>query len=45
LKQVKKDINEAKKGLECGISFEGFTDFQEGDFIQSIVVKEILRSL
>ncbi|RIA84033.1 hypothetical protein C1645_785046 [Glomus cerebriforme] len=45
LKQVKKDINEAKKGIECGISFEGFTDFEEGDFIQSIVVKEIPRSL
>ncbi|GBC41773.2 uncharacterized protein OCT59_018145 [Rhizophagus irregularis] len=45
LKQVKKDINEAKKGLECGISFEGFADFKEGDFIQSIVIKEIPRSL
>lgn len=36
LRQVKKDIVEAKKGLECGISFEGFTDFRAGDIIQSI---------
>jgi len=42
---MKKDINEIKKGLECGISFEGFTDFKEGDFIQSIVIKKVSRSL
>ena len=31
----KKDIEEAQKGLECGLGF-GFLDFQEGDVIQSI---------
>lgn len=36
LRQVKKDITEAKKGLECGMSFEGFNDFRAGDVIQSI---------
>jgi translation initiation factor IF-2 len=45
LKQVKKDISEAKKGLECGMSFEGFTDFKEGDIIQSIQTVETPRTL
>ncbi|KAL1926545.1 hypothetical protein VTP01DRAFT_5666 [Rhizomucor pusillus] len=36
LRQVKKDITEAKKGLECGMSFEGFKEFKAGDVIQSI---------
>lgn len=36
LRQVKKDITEAKKGLECGMSFEGFKKFKAGDVIQSI---------
>ncbi|CAG8484940.1 11319_t:CDS:10 [Dentiscutata erythropus] len=45
LKHLKQDVTEAKKGLECGISFDGFTDFKEGDLIQSIVVKEIPRTL
>ncbi|KAG9293359.1 hypothetical protein G9A89_007605 [Geosiphon pyriformis] len=29
-KQVKKDITEATKGVECGISFDGFIEFKEG---------------
>jgi len=28
------DITEARKGNECGISLEGFTDLQEGDLLQ-----------
>jgi translation initiation factor IF-2 len=44
LKQVKKDISEAKKGLECGMAFEGFTDFREGDIIQSIQTIETPRT-
>lgn len=45
LKQVKKDIPEAKKGLECGMSFEGFLDFKEGDVIQSIQTVQTPRTL
>jgi translation initiation factor IF-2 len=45
LKQVKKDISEAKKGLECGMSFDGFIDFKEGDVIQSIQTIETPRTL
>ncbi|CAG8503872.1 14249_t:CDS:10 [Acaulospora morrowiae] len=45
LKQVKKDIPEAKKGTECGIMFDGFTDLKEGDTIQTTVIKETPRTL
>jgi len=45
LKQVKKDMTEIKKGMECGMGFDDSFEFQEGDLIQSIVTKEIPRSL
>ncbi|CAG8564329.1 6930_t:CDS:10 [Paraglomus brasilianum] len=45
LKQVKKDMTEVKKGMECGMGFDCSFEFQEGDLIQSIVTKEISRSL
>ncbi|KAF9578907.1 hypothetical protein BGW38_005074, partial [Lunasporangiospora selenospora] len=45
LKRVKEDIQEAKKGTECGMEFEGFEDFREGDVIQSIKKMEVLRKL
>jgi translation initiation factor IF-2 len=45
LRQVKKDITEAKKGLECGMSFEGFNDFQPGDVIQSVQTIETKQKL
>jgi translation initiation factor IF-2 len=45
LRQVKKDITEAKKGLECGMSFESFNDFQPGDVIQSIQTIETKQKL
>ncbi|KAG2209890.1 hypothetical protein INT46_005171 [Mucor plumbeus] len=45
LRQVKKDIQEAKKGLECGMSFEGFDDFKPGDIIQSVQTIETKQKL
>nr|XP_036579629.1 translation initiation factor IF-2 [Colletotrichum truncatum]KAF6787237.1 translation initiation factor IF-2 [Colletotrichum truncatum] len=35
LKHGKKDVAEIRKGSECGISFDGFTDFMVGDQIQT----------
>ena len=35
LKNVKKDVTEMRKGTECGIGFEGWTDFKQGDQVQS----------
>lgn len=40
LRHIKKDILEARKGNECGMSFVDFVDVQEGDRIQSFEVIE-----
>ncbi|RFU35422.1 hypothetical protein B7463_g896, partial [Scytalidium lignicola] len=45
LKNVKKDITEASKGMECGVGFENWFDFQVGDKVQSYEVKEEKRYL
>ncbi|KAF3394036.1 Translation initiation factor IF-2 [Penicillium rolfsii] len=34
LKNVKKDVTEMRKDTECGIAFEGWTDFAVGDHVQ-----------
>lgn len=34
LRHLRKDITEATKGMECGISIAGFGDIQEGDLLQ-----------
>lgn len=36
LKHVKDDISEAKKGHECGIAFDGWERFQQGDRIEAV---------
>ncbi|KAK2744393.1 hypothetical protein FQN57_004289 [Myotisia sp. PD_48] len=35
LKNVKKDVTEMRKGTECGMAFEDWTDFAVGDEIQT----------
>ncbi|RXW24893.1 hypothetical protein EST38_g985 [Candolleomyces aberdarensis] len=35
LKQLKRDVTEVRKGTECGLSFDGFSDLQDGDLIQT----------
>jgi translation initiation factor IF-2 len=45
LKNVKKDIDEAGKGLECGMSFIDFQDFQPDDIVQSYVMIEKEQTL
>lgn len=42
---MKKDVPEMRKGSECGMGFEGWTDFQVGDQIQSYETKEEKRHL
>lgn len=34
LKNVKKDVTEMRKDTECGIGFEGWSEFAVGDHIQ-----------
>jgi len=36
LKQVKKDVPEISKGVECGIALDDFDTFEALDVIQSI---------
>ncbi|KAL8924739.1 MAG: hypothetical protein Q9172_002557 [Xanthocarpia lactea] len=45
LKHVKKDITEARKGMECGMSFENWSDFKEGDQVQSFEETEVKQHL
>lgn len=44
-KQVKQDIQTLGKGNDCGMEFESFQDFQEGDTIQCFTTEEIKRTL
>lgn len=34
MRQLKKDITEARKGVECGLGFEDYGDLEVGDLIQ-----------
>ncbi|OHW99538.1 translation initiation factor If-2 [Colletotrichum incanum] len=45
LKHGKKDVTEIRKGTECGIAFDGFTDFHVGDQIQTYEEVREKRSL
>lgn len=45
LKNVKKDVEEMKKGSECGMGFESWTDFEVGDLVQSYEEKSEQRYL
>lgn len=45
LKHVKKDITEARKGSECGLSLHGFKDIQDGDIIVAYQKVEKAREL
>ena len=45
LKRFKDDVNEVKKGFECGISIENYNDIKVGDIIEGFDQVEIKRSL
>jgi len=45
LKNVKKDAIEMKKGNDCGMGFEGWGEFQEGDQVQCYEIIEEKRYL
>lgn len=45
LKNVKKDVTEMRKGTECGMGFDGWAAFEEGDQIQTYDVKVEKRTL
>ncbi|OQY39900.1 MAG: translation initiation factor IF-2 [Spirochaetaceae bacterium 4572_7] len=45
LKRFKDDAKEVKKGFECGVGLESFTDVKVGDTLEVIEVREIARKL
>ena len=45
LKRFKDDAKEVKKGFECGVGLESFTDVQVGDILEVIEIREIARKL
>ena len=45
MKNVKKDVQEMRKGTECGMGFEEWSDFKEGDIVQTYDEREEKRRL
>ena len=45
LKRFKDDVNEVKKGFECGMSIETFNDLKVGDIIEGYEEVEVKREL
>ena len=43
LRHLKEDRREIAAGYECGITLEGFTDYQEGDRIECYEIQEVPR--
>lgn len=43
LQRGKDKVNEVKKGIECGITIENFSDIKEGDRIETYKMEEIKR--
>ncbi|MBQ7154486.1 MAG: translation initiation factor IF-2 [Synergistaceae bacterium] len=45
LRHLKDEVRELKAGMDCGISLEGYQDFEEGDVLEVYDVIEEKRSL
>ena len=45
LKNVKKDVQEMRRGTECGMGFDNWEDFQAGDMVQTFEEKSEKRVL
>ncbi|MCX8082680.1 MAG: translation initiation factor IF-2 [bacterium] len=45
LKRFKENVKEVKQNTECGIGIEKFSDFQEGDIIQSYIKTKVARKI
>jgi translation initiation factor IF-2 len=45
LKRFKDDAKEVREGFDCGISFQGYSDLQEGDLIAAFEMKEVRPTL
>lgn len=45
MRHLKSEVNEVRKGMECGLRFETYADFQPGDLIQAYDIIEIEPTL
>ncbi len=45
LRRFKDDVREVKEGLECGLSFDGYSDIKQGDVVESYILEEVRPSL
>jgi translation initiation factor IF-2 len=45
LRRMKDDVREVPEGMECGISFDSFQDFKEGDIIECFEIEEVKQKL
>ncbi|PIZ29791.1 MAG: translation initiation factor IF-2, partial [Alphaproteobacteria bacterium CG_4_10_14_0_8_um_filter_53_9] len=45
LRRAKDDTKEVASGYECGMTFDNFTDFKEGDVVEGYTIKEIKRTI
>ena len=45
LRRFKDDVEEVRNGLECGMTFENFTDIKQGDEVQVYSEEEKERVL
>ena len=45
LRRFKDDVNEVKTGMECGLTFEKFTDIKAGDVIESYTVETVAATV
>ena len=43
LKRFKDDVKEVKEKFECGLVFEGFSDFKELDIVEAYIMVEVPR--
>lgn len=43
LKRFKDDVKEVAQGFECGLSFDKFSDIQEGDKVHAFIIQEVKR--
>jgi len=45
LRNVKDDVREVRRGMECGIRLDGFNDIKEGDELQAFRIDQVKRTL
>ena len=43
LKRFKDDVKEVKAGYECGLIFDGFSEFKELDIVEAYIMVEVPR--